>query len=92
MRVRGGEELVSDIEAGHHQRSAVGEHGSGGLGIRPDVELADGGAIAERAAAHHRDPGDGVGEVGRPAQRQRNVRQRTDGDDPRARVGCDTTR
>ena len=83
-----GQELVGHVETGHDQRAAVAEHDRRRLRVGPDVELGDRGAVAERAAAHDRDPGDATGEVGRRAQRERDVRQRADGDEPRALAGA----
>ena len=79
---------MGDIEAGHQQRAAVVEDDRRRLGVCPDVELADGAAVAERAPAHERDAGDLVGEVGRPPEGQRDVGQRPDGDDPQARLAA----
>ena len=77
-------ELVSDVEAGHDQWAAVGENHVRGLGVTPQVELRRGSAVAEGAAAHQRDAPDSAGEVGRRAQRKRDVRQRAGGHQPDA--------
>ena len=84
IRSRRRQQLVGEVEPGHHQRAAVAEHDRGRLRIGPDVELGDGRAVAERAAAHQRDAGDAAGEVGRGAQGEGDVGQRPDGDEPRA--------
>ena len=41
--IRGGrgQQLVGQVEPGHHQRAAVAEHDRGGLRVGPDVELGD---------------------------------------------------
>ena len=80
----GGEELMGEVEAGHHERAAVAEHGRGGLGVGPDVELGDRRAVAERAPAHQRDAGDATGQVRGEAQGEGDVGERADGDDPDA--------
>ena len=50
-----GLQLMRDVEAGHDQRASVADDDCGGFGIRPDVELGGGCAVAEQAAAHERD-------------------------------------
>ncbi len=46
------------------------------------LNSADGVAVAERAAAHHRDPGDPAGEIGRRLQRPGDVGLRPDRHEP----------
>ena len=60
----------------------------GGLRVGPDVELGDGSAVAERAAAHQRDAGDAPRQVGRGAQREGDVGQRPGRHQPRPLVGA----
>ena len=82
-------QLVGQVEAGLDERTAVVEDDGGGLGVGPDVELGHRGAVADRgAAAHQRDAGDAVGQVGRPAQRQRDVGQRSGRHQPHALPGA----
>ena len=75
---------MGEVEAGHHERAAVAEHGRGRFGVGPDVELGDRRAVAERAPAHHGDAGDAPGQVGGEAEREGDVGERADGDDPHA--------
>ncbi len=70
------EELVGHVETGHRDRQPGLVDDLRRLRVGPDVELGDGRAVAEGAAAHQRDPGDVVREVGCRPQRERDVGER----------------
>ncbi len=80
--IRRRQELVRHVETGHHEPPAVIEHDGSSLRIRPDVELAGRRAIAERATAHQRDPCDPLRDVRGGPQRERDVRQGSDRNEP----------
>ena len=77
-----------DVQADEDRRQRGGEHGLGGLGVGPHVELRRGGDVAAtgRRSAHDDQPADARSRLGEDAQQQGDVGERADGGD-RDRLG-----
>ncbi len=70
---------MGDVEAHHRDRDARPEHDVGSLGIGVDVELGgDRRVPLPDRAAHDRQMGDALGELGMEPEQQRDVRQGAD--------------